>query len=73
MVQSERYLLTCYRYIELNPVMVKLYLEGVAIAVTNGIVANGLKIDRVDGVFNEYDAEAREPHYHFTQWFLASQ
>jgi len=40
--------------------------------VTEGFVANGLKIDRVDAVFNVADAQMSEPHYHFTQTFLAS-
>ena len=38
--------------------------------VTNGIIENGLKIDRVDAVFNEADTVTSEPHYHFTQKFL---
>lgn len=41
-------------------------------SVTTGFVANGLAIDRVDAVFNEADAQMGEPHYHFTQTFLAS-
>lgn len=40
--------------------------------VTEGFVANGLKIDRVDAVFNVADAQMSEPHYHFTQTFVAS-
>jgi hypothetical protein len=41
--------------------------------VTEGFVANGLKIDRVDAVFNAADVQMSEPHYHFTQTFLASK
>jgi len=37
--------------------------------VTNGIIENGLKIDRVDAVFNEADVVSPEQHYHFTQRF----
>jgi hypothetical protein len=38
--------------------------------VTSGIVENGLKLDRVDAVFNEADSATPVPHYHFTQRFL---
>jgi len=37
---------------------------------TSGIVGNGLKLDRVDAVFNEADSATPVPHYHFTQRFL---
>ena len=37
---------------------------------TSGIVENGLKLDRVDAVFNEADSATPVPHYHFTQRFL---
>ena len=38
--------------------------------ITSGIVENGLKLDRVDAVFNEADSATPVPHYHFTQRFL---
>lgn len=38
--------------------------------VTSGIVDSGLKLDRVDAVFNEADHATPVPHYHFTQRFL---
>ena len=41
-------------------------------SVTTGIVANDLKLERVDAVFNAPDSDVREPHYHFTQRFQAS-
>ena len=41
-------------------------------SVTSGITANGLKLASVNAVFNAYDAEVREPHYHFTQRFSVS-